>query len=783
VPKQKNWFFCITLAIFLLAWFPAANEYAFAQGQTGVTLKAEAGFDGYAREATWIPVRISVENKGADAEARVNVFYKDYTGNATIYSADVSLPTNSRKEFFIYFYYPRGGVSKLFVELTSKDKVVAKTSLQLTNLVPQSMLVGLMTDSPSTYNIISQITTTNGVTRLAQIEPSTLPEMAQGLESLDAIIVSGTDTGQLSANQKQALELWVAKGGILFVAGGPKWQTSVAGLQNLLPIQVTGTTSASTEPELAGYTNESFPAAAVTSLATGKLTKDAAVLAEQSGHPLIIERQIGRGKSIFFAADPSLAPYKNWDGMEGIYQELFGFKPVQAAWANGQWDPYNSTEALTTLAELDIPSIYFICGWLAIYIVLIGPVNYIVLRVLKKLEWAWVTIPVIVVMVTGVSYIYGFLYRGNTPTLNRINVIQAWDGVSQAESRTLVGVYSPQRKKYTIESADNFLLYPFNSESLNIQGGTQWLSVQQETNTVTPDIPIEIGGMKILAASGMITPPQFTHNLTVELDDLSSLTGTITNSSDLVLHDAMLVTPAAWERLGDLNPGQTKQIDLSLVDTTSVFYNLDAYTILNQTYYSGNPVDEQAARKNALLRAVITPEYGENNLNWGIYLMGWLDEPPPSASLKDQSPKTADTTFYILEINPATSNSTSDVTISAPMFEWETSSPDFTPYYTYGGSGPYIYKFRPAVPLQFSEVKDLTLQLDSYVLPTDLIVSLWDYTIGDWAVIDNMQWGNKSVPDPERYVNSRGEVKLSIASPQNAYVEMRRSTIQLTVSP
>src|SRR5688500_20087346 len=70
--------------------------HAAAQGQTDITLMAEAGFDGYVKEGKWIPVHITVENKGADLnEASIQVSYKNFSGNASVFGGNVSLPTNS----------------------------------------------------------------------------------------------------------------------------------------------------------------------------------------------------------------------------------------------------------------------------------------------------------------------------------------------------------------------------------------------------------------------------------------------------------------------------------------------------------------------------------------------------------------------------------------------------------------------------------------------------------------------------------------------------------------
>lgn len=785
----------LLIALFILT-IGTLNNSALAKGAPGnVTLKAEAGFEGYAKEGKWIPVYITAENKGLDInEATLQVTFKDYSGIASIYGADISLPTNSRKQLFVYVYYPQGGATSLKVDLVSKKKTVASTTARVSNIAPQSLMIGLMTGTPSNYSNLSQVIPQNGITRLVQIQPDRLPDKFQGWETLDAIIVSDVDTGLLSAAQRDALELWIAKGGTLITIGGPKWQSVVQGLQELLPIQVTGTTTVTTSPDLSAFSSTSsftgtdlFQEETESILSSGKLSTDAHVLATQGNVPLIIQKQLGKGKSVFFAADPGLAPYKNWSGTFAIYNGLLNFKHPQAAWVNGKWEVGSANEAITSIAELAIPSIWLICGLMGFYILMIGPVNYIFLRIIKKREWAWISIPVIVVFVTVVSYTYGYLYRGRTPTLSRLTVIQAWDGVSRAQKDSLIGIYSPQRDTYTLESEDGFLLFPLDSEDVNIKSDTVWLSIQSGKNTNVPEIPIEIGGMKVVGTSGATAPLKLDHDLAIVFDKGNAkINGTVINNSNMTITDLVIVTPGRWKRIGDLAPGESRKVDLPMLTTTnSPEFVYDGAIALLQTSYPQLQLDKELHKREAFLRSVITPEYGESNSNWGIYLIGWLDEEKSLATLEGFESKAADSTIYIYQVSPAVARPSNDFTLTTALLEWQSSSDDGSPYASYSYSNAeFSLHFRPAIPVEFSSVQKLKLNLDSYVTSSTVEVSLWNTTLNDWEIINNVTWGSFDVPDPENYVSKAGDVILRIKDGQNSgYIEMKKAAISLVVSP
>ncbi len=778
--------YIIVAALLSIAVSSEFSQVASAQNESAVTIQASTPFDGYAKDGTWIPVRVIVENTGPDVEASIQVSYKSSGSTSSVYSADVSLPTTSRKELFIYVYFPQGGVSNLSVQVMENKKSIAKTSVRLSHLTNDSLLVGLMTDSPSAYNAIADIQLKNGFTRLAQLQPADMPEQPQGWESLDVIVVSGVDTGVFTSAQKDALKIWVAEGGTLFVTGGPKWQATTAGLNDILPIDISRTVTTIDPPEVEAYTNEAILPGEEFILAVGQMLPKTQILAEQSGHPLLVQNQIGRGTIYFFAADPSLAPLSNWEGMTDIYEYLFNFQPPQPGWANGRWDTYTSNEALATISELGIPSILFVCGWLAFYIVIIGPINYFVLHMLKRRELAWITTPLLVIAFSTVAYLTGYFYRGVKPTLNRITVIQAWEGIAQAESDTLIGIYSPQREQYALKSSEGFLLYPNTSSDISMQGNTDWFSTQQGQNVVIPEIPVEIGGMKVVSANGFVPALQIEHTLLITPSgSQQKIEGTITNNSEYQINDAMLVTPDGWKRLGDIAPGKSEQVSIPLTTNTngSQFFATDSFTILN-TNYSLIDVNETERRKSALLSSILSAEYGESNLNWGVYLMGWLDASLPSATLQDKSSKITDTTLYIMQLSPGMAVSKGRTILQPAMFIWESSSINASPYYSYDSTvGEFELKFRPATPINISQVNSLTLHAESYISPiADVTVSLWEYKTESWVAVQINNWGNINIPEPERYVSPLGEVRVRVeSSQQSTYVEMSKTTISMVV--
>ncbi len=783
---RSGLFLCVLLAI-SFALRPGSEQTARAQGIGGVTLHAQAGFDGYCKEGKWIPVRVTVENQGAGLEARVQVATKTDQEVNALYAVDASLPTASRKQFVLYVQPPEI-LRSLTVSLVSEGETLVKQQLKVSCLSPESLLVGLLVENPTPYAALNAIQLQDGFVRVAELQVSDLPEDAQGWDALDALVFADVDSGALTAGQQQALELWLAGGGQLLAIGGPRWQGTLAGLGAFLPVEVSGSRSVADLSALSSYFEGTEPLETGAVLASGRMREGARALVWQEDVPLLAAREIGFGRAWFLAADPGLQPLSDWDGMATLYTRLFAERPLRPPWAGGEWDTYEANGALSTLSEMGVPSILLICGWLGLYVMAVGPLNFLLLRRVKRPDLAWVTVPALVVGFTLLAYLSGFLTLGRRPALNRLAVVQAWEGVERARVHALVGVYSPRRAMYTLESGDGFLGLPFSGTGADLQPGG-WLSLQDGAQTVLPDVRVESGGMKVVALDGSIPALPFEHDLVVTVDDLgATLTGRVTNLGAYPLRDAVLVTPGGYVKLGDLSPGNASQeIDLSLQGSSG---GMSYYDIFPSSAYYGSPWrtadDEESVRKEMLFQAALSSNTGNGYsiANWGVYLMGWVDEAGLEAGLQDVQPRVTGATLYIVLLEPSVAFGPGLLRLPPPLFAWESSLPDRSPYsgYSFPPEG-HILRFKVALSLPDVSVRILTLDLDGPSGADLPRASLWDFESETWTPVQYQSWGSIDVPAPWRYVSADGEVRLKLEGDQSGWYELYRSTVTLVVGP
>ena len=73
----------------------------------------------------------------------------------------------------------------------------------------------------------------------------------------------------------------------------------------------------------------------------------------------------------------------------------------------GAWNDFNATassarNALREAAGVDVPNRSFVVVCLAVYLVLLVPVNWMIFQTLGRVEWAWIAAPIIAILGTFV---------------------------------------------------------------------------------------------------------------------------------------------------------------------------------------------------------------------------------------------------------------------------------------------------------------------------------------------------------------------------------------------
>ena len=792
--RWKVW--VIVLALGLLAGAPAARPALGAAPALagGLTLTGRVGFDNYYKDGLWTPVRVTVANDGPDVNGTLQVRVP-VNGEETLYTRPVNLPTQSRREFF--FYLPIQGyltTSTLKIDLVSGTQLLASANLRLTQATTNDYIYGVLASAPSAFNALGNIDPLYGQGYVAQLEAGDLPPVAAGWAGLDVLVLADVDTGVFSPEQRQALADWVNGGGQLVVMGGAGWQKTTAGLAPLLPLAPTGTQTVTDLRPLGDFSGTAAPAGPAVA-AVGARAPEAVTLVTTENLPAVTYRQQGFGRVSLVAFDPTLAPLKNWAGLEGLFRGLLTIPTDRPSWSHGLINWSSAEDAAQTVPGLVVPAAWQVCGFLGIYVIIIGPLNYLILRRLKRRSWAWFTIPAIVLVFSAAAYITGYGLRGTQAILHRLAVVEVWPQAEHARVQQIVGLFSPQRTKYAVTFEEGALARP-----LPYSGGLPdlgRLEVEQGSQTRLLAVQTEIGAVQTFVAEGQTPAPRFDAQLTLGFSNAIAgnslvLAGEITNRSDLQLANAVLLAPGNYQPLGDITPGQTVQIAaLPLTQSQAVPAPASPVSVLGgspllklppgysaDTTYTdilsiAYPTNEEEFRRSALLSAVLD-QYSGGSRGQGVYLVGWTSTAPLDVSVPTAF-RTLDLSVYFIALPYTLDRQAGPVELTPGMFTWSAldvnSQTNYSPYDIYLDPNVEVgFEFAPGPQLPGLTAQALTLHLFGYSVSgaaSEVRVQLWDFSENTWVSQPNLVWGDNRITAPARFVGPQNNILVRLRNASN----------------
>jgi len=546
-------------------------------------------------------VTVLAANEGPAIAGEIHI-KNNYPGET--YAQSFNLPSQSQKRATIFVPFQGGTYT---IELVNdRGKTLYRHDLSL-RVIPQfSFLTGVISADPGLLNLLAGLKSSGfgDPLSVAHLSPTDLPEQAAALSAFDALIFNDVDTSGLTVAQQKALAEWVSSGGRLVVGGGPNVAVTTAGLTALLPVAALEIKTFPALVDLGAYVNRPVPdegpyVAAVPKSATGVVD-----LYEQ-GQPFLVRRAVGRGSITYFALDFGLAPMNGWAGNESFWRKVL--QPLQSTppfYVNYN-APRSINDSLANISAAGLPSPGGFIAFVCLYFLALVPINYWVLKRFKRREWAWATIPALILLFTILGYIGGFRSRGGQSILRQLSVVWQDSGQTIASVDTFVGLYSPARDHYTLKFKPGTLVRPTDS-------GTGYKGVKQTSSAPTTifygsqtelrNLWTDVGSMSTaLAHSQSVVQPI---TLRVRFTQRGKyISGTITNNSNQPLENARLLVGNDGLKLSTIPPGDT-QLDGTLQPLNTQPY-VDT-TLWGENYAQLD--DVQAQINDQILRGIFWPD-------------------------------------------------------------------------------------------------------------------------------------------------------------------------------
>ena len=302
-----------------------------------------------------------------------------------------------------------------------------------------------------------------------------LPVDWTGYDSLDALVLYDPDWTQMTVHQQRAIGQWVTNGGRVLVVLGTNVLPPGNALAGLLPLRIG-------EPRQTPLSLSTLRRWRLTDYAKREVARWPVEIVEPApgwkiefddDAQLRAHGPAGFGRMGVLACDPSvlggrqganLAPFwiEQFAGLldrrtlhlgrakEPEYRGYYGNENLSP----GQQATNAVLEHFHNIEELRPIHIGWVVGVLVTLAVLIGPVDYLVLRKLGRLPWTWVTASACIGLFSVGAY-YGVEYiRGGVLQARVVSVIDGVQGRPGGWATRYAGIFAPRSDDYRLAGTD-----------------------------------------------------------------------------------------------------------------------------------------------------------------------------------------------------------------------------------------------------------------------------------------------------------------------------------------
>jgi hypothetical protein len=96
-----------------------------------------------------------------------------------------------------------------------------------------------------------------------------------------------------------------------------------------------------------------------------------------------------------------------------------------------------------------------------VYVLLVGPANFLLLRRWRKPLLFVAAVPVIVVAYSGMIFVTGYLYKGTSNRYSELEIVEATSGSAEGASDRYMGIFSASPSGFKLDYDARHLPYPF----------------------------------------------------------------------------------------------------------------------------------------------------------------------------------------------------------------------------------------------------------------------------------------------------------------------------------
>lgn len=633
--SKKLLAFCAS-GFFLLFFMMPQTPLAAPQ----ISIDAEAGIQNKVKYERGVPVRITVSNSGSDFSGDLVINNSESYNLGSGLAVPLDLAAGETKTVQIAVpglseMYGMNGTPAQAIFLYEGGWENGKSvsfkgskSIKASYFSPATLFIGTLTNNPDRLialkEIDSQSNETSQIFHLNQLEQFALPTDSMGWEFIDYLVIDEVAYSDLPEGVQAAVLQWVRQGGHVLIGSTENMQLAMGNLSEYLPLVL-----GESEQVIITALENPIP------VLQASLADGAEALMEADGQIIVGRTKVGSGtltQTSFSLGDEPVSGQKNYP----LLLQNFFQTPALNQSSTNYGQPLKeamSYEVGSTneLFESFQVSRIFIVLTILIYIVLIIPVLYLILKKKDKREYAWFIIPAAAVLFSIGLFAFGAKDRIANPQIQQAGffIVDSSGSLNGYYMNTLLsnrgGNYrftAPSTTSMTFSRNDEFSQQsPEKAAIFEPQATINSLTVRDmrywSVGSVIGESYIEDAGK---------------FDIEVSLEN-KILTGFVQNNFSFALEDVAIWSGTKMIALGDLAPGERLPINVKIQS------DLLAPASQIASNYAYQPIANVQELLKARKQSVLAVSFNEiaNNIK-SPYITGYAKDAIVPISLEGKRP-------------------------------------------------------------------------------------------------------------------------------------------------
>jgi|GEM_PF-3371911 len=420
--------------------------------------RVTVGLDGYLRSERWVPVVFEIHSTGT-FQGRIQI----QKGN-TVFEKSLDLGESARKRVELLYYHSNLYESLNYRIVDSDGRIVHESNLEPRILNYRDNLVLVISANEYNHQFLNgQENPWGGKTFVVYYKPQNLLSEWIGYSTADGIALGSLSPSQMIPAQWKGILEYAASGGVLICSAS----TDLAVLQDRfirghLP-QIRPALDHVTNGDFLvslwiHKTTDPFPALEIPAQAVSTRPTDRQLAPLSTDTSLITSSPYYKGSIIYFAFDYSRLP----ENVRNVFA-FFWNRTVYPSSTSG--DPGFSQRFRAKLDDnpkvqkdlfdipgLKLPDMKWFALFFFVYICAIGPFQYLVLKILKKSSYLWISFPAIILLFTVASFGYTKFRQSGKGRITHVAVLEAFPDIDQQTTYETFGAVMSESGTFDFQS-------------------------------------------------------------------------------------------------------------------------------------------------------------------------------------------------------------------------------------------------------------------------------------------------------------------------------------------